>query len=178
MRSILVTILLISSFVNIKCKKKAEDDTPKIDVSKITTTDIAGNAIGAIDNTDWTFDNTWTDEEMKLMQVPTNAQLSGTEASDITFVPAFPNPLSSVFTFVVQAPKPACIQLVITDDRLQIKDRFFLKSNNANGPYFLSMINMDAAKYTNNTNYRVYYGLFSLADGLFIKGHGDIRIQR
>lgn len=177
MKKILIALLLFSWFVNAKCKKET-DDAPTIDVSKITPTDLAGNSMGQSDNTDWTFDNTWTNEEVKLMQAPTSAQLSGTEASDITMVPAFPNPLSTAFTFVAQIPKPACIQLVVTDDRLQVKDRFFLKNNNPGGSYFLSVINMDAAKYNNNTNYRVYYAFYSLADGLFLKGHGDIRIQR
>ncbi|MEO7119878.1 MAG: hypothetical protein ABIY62_02210 [Ginsengibacter sp.] len=34
------------------------------------------------------------------------------------------------------------------------------------------------AIFANNTTYRLYYGIYSLSNGLFYKGHGDIKISR
>jgi hypothetical protein len=181
MKKSLTIILFFSLFINAKCKKEKQDEkeeTPKIDVSKITTTDIGGASLGTVDNTDWTIDANWTSEELALFQTPSSQQLSGTETESITVFPAFPNPLNNVFTFVIAITKITCIQLVVTDDRLNVKERFIFKNALPGSGISLSQIKLDASKYDNNTNYRVYYGFYSVTDDLYLKGHGDIRIQR
>jgi hypothetical protein len=177
MKKNLTVIFLFSLFVNAKCKKENEI-LPKIDVSKITPTDITGALTGTADNSDWKVDANWTNEELALFQTPSSEQLSGTETESITVFPAFPNPLNNVFTFVIATSKITCIQLVVTDDRLNVKDRFIFKNVLPGSGISLAQIKLDASKYLSNTNYRVYYAFYSVTDGLYQYGHGDIRIQR
>lgn len=169
------TIFLISFLVltlNIQCKKK--EDKPAIDVSQITTTDALGNIL-SMDNTDWTKDDNWTTQEEALFQTPTAEQLANTETAVISLLPAYPNPVSHEQFIVITTSKITLLQIVITDNKLAIKQRFFFTT-----PSTTQSITylFDSSIFSNNTNYRLYYGFYSLADGLFYKGHGDIQVSR
>ena len=158
------TIFLISFLVliiNIRCKKN--EDKPKIDVSQITVTDALGNVLSQ-DNSDWTNDNNWTTEEQALFQTPTSAQLSNTQTAAVSLFPAYPNPVSHVQFIVITTSKVTLLQIVITDNMLSIKQRFFF--NTPNTTQAISYL-FDSSIFSNKTNYRLYYGFYSLADGLF-----------
>jgi hypothetical protein len=166
--------------LNIGCKKTKEDMVQNvvnntIDVSKYTTTDVVGNILGSIDNTDWTFDNTWTAAENALMQIPTAAQLQNTETATITLYPSYPNPLVDILRWSFNTTKNTLLQTVVTDSLLNVKLRNFTTTNiGSNSIAILLATN----EYTNNKNYRLYYGFYSLNAGLFYKGHGDLAIRR
>lgn len=167
--SLLLSLLLI---INIQCKK--EKDKPAIDVSGITITDALGNFLSQ-DNTDWTKDNDWTKQEEALFQMPTAGELANTETATVSLSPAYPNPASSEQSIVITTSKVTLLQVLITDDRLAIKKRFLF-----NTPATTQAIAylFDPAIFSNETNYRLYYGFYSAAGGLFYKGHGDIKISR
>jgi hypothetical protein len=175
-----VYLIYFLLFLNISCKKTAEGVVQNVvnntvDVSKYSNTDLTGLSLGLVDNTDWTFDNTWTNAENALMQTPTAAQLLNTETAVITLYPSYPNPLMEVFAWGFKTTKTTLLQTVITDSLLNIKMRNFTTTNvGSNALAFL----LAANDYTNNKNYRFYYGFYSLGGGLFYKGHGDLAVRR
>ena len=174
----LIGILLLSYVVNIQCKKETHSENnfvAKIDVSQITETDLSGNIMAHVDNTDWTEDNTWTSEEYDLFQTPSSSQLTNSETAAVAIYPAFPNPLAQAFMFSYNTSKVTLIQIVLTDNTLSAKDRYFF---NTKVGYNLLEFNLDDSKYLNNTNCRMYYGFYSSTGELYFKGHGDIKIKR
>jgi len=160
------------ALMNATCKKS--DPPFEVDVSGITETDSFGNLMGHVDNTDWTRDNNWSTFELNLFETPTSAQLAGTQTADIVLYPVYPNPLALTVGFSFNTSKVTLLQLVITDNLLNIKYRTYLTtqagSNNLR-------VGLDANNYTNNTNYRLYYCFYSLADGQYFKGHGDLQLK-
>ena len=172
MNKTIIVIAFLVLILNIQCKKN--NDKPLIDVSQITSTDGLGNILSQ-DNTDWTEDNNWTTSAQELFETPTNAQLANTETANVTLFPAYPNPASNQQIIDITTSKATLAEIVITDDKLMIKKQFFFNTpNTTQGIAYL----LDSSIFSNHTNYRVYYGFYSLADGLFYKGHGDISINR
>lgn len=93
----------------------------------------------------------------------------------VTIFPAYPNPATNQQFFLTKTSTITLLEIVFTDNRLSVKKRFFvLTSDSTSSIAYL----FDPAIFSNNSNYRIYYGFYSLADGLFYKGHGDIRISR
>ena len=159
-----LTYILLFTLINTQCNK---DNNGIINVSSITETDVLGNSTGHIDNTDWTKDNNWTSSESKLFESPTADQLANTQTSTIS-VAAYPNPVGPALMFYFNSSGITLAQIVITDKFLTIKERHYYLGHT--GSNFLQ-INPDQTKYANNTNYRVYYSFYSLADGQYYKGH-------
>ena len=172
MTKTILKALFLFLILNFQCKKN--DNKPTIDVSQITSTDALGNILSQ-DITDWTKDNNWTIEEQGLFQTPTPAQLVNTETATVSLFPAYPNPVSNAQFIGITTSKITLGQIVITDDKLTIKKRFFF--NTPSTPQAIAYL-FDSSIFSNDTNYRLYYGFYSLSDGLFYKGHGDIRISR
>jgi hypothetical protein len=176
MKMTIISILLVITASSINCKKQTVNPVPKIDVSVITKTDDFGSPAVPIDVTDWTLDNTWTTEEIALFQTPTATQLAGAEKAVILMKPAFPNPAASLIHTLFDVSKSTLVETVITDNMLSVKDRFFYNASNTS--LNINLYNLDAIKYLNNTNYRIYYAFYSAIEGLYYKGHGDIKISR
>jgi hypothetical protein len=171
----IIVYLLLVTMVSFSCKKD-NNSVAKINVSVITETNNEGSPISQIGNTDWTADNVWTAEELALFQTPTSAQLTNSEKATVSVLPGFPNPCTDMLIFASAISKPTLIQLVITDNMLLVKERIF--TTNSNNSLNLFALNLDASKYANITNYRMYYGFYSSLDGLYYKGHGDFKIRR
>ncbi len=165
------------SLISLQCKKEP-DLLPKIDVSKITEIDKYSVGSGQVDNDDWK-QSSLTPTELSLFQIPSPSQLANTEKANIAVHPAYPNPTSGILYYSSNISKFTLLQIVITDNMLNVKDRFFLTPLGTNDTDIeLVQLKFDAIKYLNNTNYRIYYGYYSLADGLYFTGHGDIKIIR
>ncbi len=131
--------------------------------------------MGQVDSTDWAFDNAWTSSENALMQTPTSAQLLNTENAVVTMYPSYPNPLFDIAGLAFNTSKPALLQMVVTDNLLTVKFRKFITTNSGINNLQIMFATND---YTNNKNYRLYYGFYSANGGLFYKGHGDLAIRR
>jgi len=153
------------------CRKESLN---KIDVSGITETDAFGNVKSTVDNTDWTGDTNWTSEESSLFINPPDSLLVNTEATSVSISPASPNPSQGIIGCYLNASKKTMVELVVVDGALSVKDRYFMTLSI--GTEF--RLKLDDGKYSNNTNYRVYYGFYSLSHPLYYKGHGDIKISR
>jgi len=165
-------LLLLALYISFGCKKS---DPSRIDVSQITHTDINGNLTSTADNSDWTSDASWSDAETALFVTPPAEQLTNTESGTITLSAGYPNPLATQQLIYVKSSAKAVMELVVTDNMLSIKKRDFINVS-VNG-YAVSSF-YDPAIFSDSVNYRVYYGFYSQANGLFYKGHGDIRISR
>jgi hypothetical protein len=174
---IISAILFVSIFTT-NCKKTdAPNHAGKIDVTRITETDNLGLVVSQIDKTDWTLDNTWTTEELALFLTPTSTQLANSERATVEIKPGFPNPnSSSLFNFTCSTTKPTFIQIVTVDSMLSIKDIFFLNTT-ATG-LNINTLALTSSKYLTNNYCRIYYAFYSQADGLYYKGHGDVKITR
>ncbi|MEO6672518.1 MAG: hypothetical protein ABIN93_03735 [Ginsengibacter sp.] len=169
----LFAFIFFMCMANMSCKKK--ENKPKIDVSAITETDAFGNDVGTIDNTDWTKDVNWAGEELNLFQPPTAVQNANSEKADVITIFEFPNPLTSTVMFYANTSKVTFAELVITDNMLYVIDRFLFATKACVNAFQLQL---EQAKYSNNTNYRLYYAFYTQADGIYFKGHGDLRITR
>lgn len=172
MKSKLIGLVLFFTLINTACRKT--DPPFEVDVSGITETDIYGNLSGYVDYTDWTRDNSWSAFELNLFETPTAAQLAGTETADIVLYPVYPNPLVLTVGFSFNTNKVTLLQLVITDKLLNIKYRTYLTTQAGSNNL---LVGLDATKYINNSNYRLYYCFYSLTDGQFFKGHGDLQLK-
>jgi hypothetical protein len=173
----LLIIALLFTQINFHCKKEA-DVLPKIDVSKITETDEHSVRLGQVDNDDWK-QASLTPAELALFQTPSPSQLANTEKANITIHPAYPNPTSGILYYTSNISKFTLLQIVITDNMLNVKDRFFLTPLGTNDTDIeLVQLRFDSIKYSNNTNYRIYYGYYSLSDGLYFTGYGDIKVNK
>ncbi len=168
----LIVFAGLFALLNLECTK---NKTVALDLSGITQTDAVGNSIGPVDNTDWTQDNTWNSNESNLFDTPTAAQLSGTQTCAVTVGPAFPNPAGSTIMFYFTTSGITLVQMVITDKYLHVQELHYFMSTTGSNFFQLAL---QQAMYANNTSYRLYYAFYSLADGRFYKGHGDIRISR
>lgn len=172
MRKILVCLFLFALVFSHCGKEKIS--TREIDVSRYTQTDNIGMVVGTVDETDWTKDSVWTAAESQLFESPPATALAGTTTGSVSVFPAFPNPVSQTFGFAFKAKQEALIQLVVTDNRLVVKDRFSFRADTGSR---VVMIRLTNDRYKSKTNYRLYYGFSSATDVLFFKGHGDLRLQ-
>ena len=172
MKKGIVWIFFLIVISNVQCKKNAA--RVSIDVSKITSTDMFGNVLSS-DNTDWKTDDQWTNDEQQLFKQPDATALAGTEASALSLFPAYPNPLANQQAMIVKASKPCLLEIVITDNHLEVKKRYTIM---VQPPSLDLAYNFDQAIFSNKTNYRLYYAFYSLTDGIFARGHGDIKINR
>jgi len=172
MKAIYFTALILTVLLLANCKKNS---SPTIDVSRITSTDVVGNTTSTIDETDWTFDGNWTNEETLLFQTPTATQLANTASGTITMSPGYPNPLTELQSVFIRSTTKAVMEIVVTDNMLNVKKRNFSDIL----PGSINILSLyDQSIFENNRNYRVYYAFYSLTDGIFYKGHGDIKISR
>jgi glucose/arabinose dehydrogenase len=172
------TVCLLLTILLAGCGKDGPPTlSPKIDVSEITRTDISGNLLTTTpDITDWTLDDTWTVEELELMETPATAQLLNAEMANITIHPGYPNPLANSFAFAFTASTPSFLQVVVTDDQLNVKLRHTRMANAGNNTLLFDASN--TTDFVSKQHYRLYYAFYSAADGLYYKGHGDLRIER
>jgi hypothetical protein len=172
MKKITFTILVF--FLIFSCEK--ENDSV---FSGITERDPSGIISGRIDETDWRFDDVWTDKEEQLFD-PNNFKSTESlfvESDPIIPLPnigssstAFPNPASSVFDFEINSTADTA-KFVLVDSSYDI-----ILSKKINGGSGLWLINVsDRTRFRLNALYRIYYRL-QYEDGSIEKGHGDIKI--
>jgi len=168
----LTTLLLLLLFLNCACNKEGNTS---IDVSEITSTDFWATPLGAEDKTDWTSDNIWSDQEKALFVTPPDSLLKDAETAIVSVFPAYSNPTAYLLRLTIQSSKNTVCEVVFTDRNLIFKERFFLKLEKG---YPTNLFKLNEATYSNNTNYRLYYGFYSSTNILYYKGHGDIQVKR
>lgn len=145
-----------------------------IDVSAITTTDALGVPTGSTDPSDWAFDATWSEAEKALFRTDP-VDMSGTEVATVTLQPAYPNPTTiRQVTLQFTCSVVTFIRIAIVDAQLNKKAFYQFKTDPGLNALIIPFSEMN---YPANTNYRIYYSFDTPAQSMYLKGHGDIRIN-
>lgn len=171
----LLFVLVLTSILLAGCRK---DDSSRCGNSSsclpafrgYTVTAIDGWPYGAVDETDWLAEGTWTQEEEKLFA---GIDLEGKNCSANqapTIRPAYPNPTEGTFAFstVEDSGTVVAVRLVNQDGNILATDEFEVGS----GYNF-----MIEDKVRPRELIRLYY-VFTTEEGCIYKGHGDIKIER
>ncbi len=168
---VIILLFLISG-----CKKDPDettiDCTSSLDFTKITIADNAGNII-SVDTTDWTNDAAWCEKEYGLFNTH-NLDLTGSDTSRLVIL-LFPNPLTTVGTFMLMRPKLCPFQCVIINRAFQVLDTFSIPNQTGNSALVLNF--SGPLKYKPGEYYRIYYAAHCTSQLFFFKGHGDFKIE-
>lgn len=170
----IATILLLSIAA---CTPRDEPQPAPVypDMTQISPTDEQGQAMGAADPTDWTYDATWTDEEHALMMfADTINNVLDTGNNIIQVYPAYPNPSSGLFSFYAACGKESKVKLVLVDSSMHSLRTFAYRTEEG---AIHKHFGFHLASDIDTGNYRMYYGFYNSSDSLYYKGHGDIKIE-
>jgi len=169
MRIFALTLFLL--FLVAGCKK---DKPYRIDASKITGMNEDGDSTGAVDPTDWRFDDRWNEKELSLFTFGDTVTTWGMMKSIGLSAIATPNPASAVIVFNFAADQPTLLKWVITDEDLNVlfTKAVRLESLSPNMGFGLDVRN---PKFKQPGFYRIYYAFYSYGGVLYKKGHGDFQ---
>jgi hypothetical protein len=160
--SLVFCLLLTNS-----CKKEL------INAHGITETDSIGNNIGAVDASDWRFDDSWNSKEQALFNFADTVNTTGFLQADNNFGIAFPNPASNVINFHFSSNKLTLVKWVITDENLHpLQKNYFTVSGGYN-----FAVDLSTGGYTPGNYYRIYYALYAQGGIAYRRGHGDFKKQ-
>ena len=169
------TLIIIVFFVlTTGCKK---DKPYKIDASKITEVDENGDGTGAVDPTDWRFDDEWNEKELALFNFGDTVTTWGMAKAYTCSAQIAPNPASDNVMLSFRTSQPTLLKWVITDEYLNVLFTKVYRLENAYGidPNVGFGLSVRNSKFTHPGFYRVYYALYAQGGQLYKKGHGDFR---
>ena len=136
----------------------------------------AGNVpIGAQDLTDWTLDTKWNQQEKDLFKsLGLNLDDENKVPATAIFIAGYPNPATSAISFRYALPSAAMAKVLVVDNHYQV-----LQEVNATPPnqYFTFMLDLTTGKFEKGQRYRFYYVLYNNPSYLYLKGHGDFKMQ-
>jgi hypothetical protein len=160
-RSIIFLTLALS--LSLGCKKDNNPDL--IDISGITETDIDGNIIGDVDQTDWKLNDTWPQIIENLFNQDNPAHLLPTEQSPLQVtVSCYPNPARHGIMYL-NFPSNMYSDVRIVDSNLNIYYEHDYQD--------FSSLALNGSLFKNKQLYRVYYKLY-YEDKVY-RGHGDFK---
>ena len=163
-------LLLIFFFSS--CKKTTI--TP-IDFSKITVADSSCIYIGDVDTTDWTYDATWTAQEISFMNFADTISITDSATGYIQLSAPCPNPNGGVFILGMNTERQCKMKLVCVNTAMHIL--YYTSRKFTGGPIVTAYDFSSLTAFHKNANYRFYYGFYNSKDSLYYKGHGDFRIE-
>lgn len=150
-----------------------------------TEKDVQNYPTGQVDKTDWTTDGTWEKQERDLFKdsgVDLNAAGRGTFNS----IGLYPNPCAEEVIFYLgnrptrDIPSPAAeplqMRAVVVDKKYRPVHRFAGPANVGSEQVF--KVQFPADKFEDGKLYRMYYVVYDANNQLYLKGHGDIKIER
>ena len=155
------------------CKKSTVTGPP--DFSKITVTDSVGLYTGTVDSTDWTYDETWTPEELAFMNFTDTFALADTVAGFVQVSALYPNPNHGIFSLLTTVEKECKMKVAIVSTSMHLISYNTFKF--LGGPVATGFNCTVSTAFHPNENYRIYYGFYNAKGTLFYKGHGDFRIE-
>jgi len=149
----------------LSCKKEV------INAHGITYTDAIGNNIGAVDASDWRFDDSWSSKEQALFNFADTVNTTGLLQADNNFAIAYPNPASNAINFHFSTNRSTLVKWVITDEKLNplLKNYFIISSN------YGFAVDLTSGGFSSGNYYRLYYALYSQGGVLYKRGHGDFK---
>jgi hypothetical protein len=166
--SILFIVLAFTS-----CKKTTV--TP-VDFSKITVVDASCVYVGEIDSTDWTYDASWTTQELAFMKfTDTSVVVTDSSTGYVQLSGACSNPNDGLFIIGMNTQRQCKMKLVCVNTDMQIL--YYNTRKFTGGPIVTSYDFRNNTSFHKNQNYRIYYAFYNATDSLYYKGHGDFRIE-
>lgn len=175
--------MLLTGLLFSACKKEA---TPTLDFGPnggITERSATGQLTGAVDASDWTHDDTWTDREQALFgplfNVFPQGGVGGTAVNWAAFgnhnISLYPNPLVNQAHFAYTLPNKGVRSVVVVDKNFTV----VVPRTDAQAPAGQQRISFDftRANLTVGETYRLYYVMHDSVSLLF-KGHGDFKLSR
>lgn len=171
----LSTLLLASGlmFYFSACKKTAVTSPP--DFSKITVTDSSCIYSGAVDSTDWTYDDTWTTQELALLNFTDTISVTDSTTGYVQVSAACPNPNHGVFIIGTDVQKQCKLKVAIVNTSMQLLA--YNTYHLTGGPIMTGFNFAGSGSFHANENYRMYYAFYNSQGTLFYMGHGDFRIE-
>ncbi len=174
MKKLSCSAFLFSALFFSACKK---DSTSLLyDFSKITVTDASCIYISGVDTTDWTYDDSWTDQETGFLKFSdTSVVVTDTATGYIQVDAICPNPNEGLFVMGVNTQRQCKMKLVCVNNEMQVL--YYLTRKFTGGSVTTSYDFRSLTAFHKNENYRLYYGFYNSKDSLYYKGHGDFRIE-
>jgi hypothetical protein len=163
-----ITILLIAVTMTVSCTR----NTSGIDISGYTATDALGNSIGTTDASDWTVNESWSNEEENVFSGIPTGDLTSTNAGTVSIYPAYPNPCQNMYYITVTATTSCNMRFVIVTESLSILQSGTVELDPGTSTY---SIYRDSP--IPDGLYRMYYSFEAQSMPMFHKGHGDIMMQ-
>ncbi|MBN1145221.1 MAG: hypothetical protein JXA72_12400 [Bacteroidales bacterium] len=169
-RHVFIVFVLLLAF---SCEKEKEAN-----FSGITERDIEGVSVGAIDDTDWRFDDVWNAKEESLFneinfitKKSSRAESDDSPADFLLFCVAYPNPATSMFTFRLNSDADT-VRFVIVDENYEI----ILTQKALGGDGSWGISTSSPGNFKSGNIYRIYYKL-DYQSGNIERGHGDVMIK-
>ncbi len=173
MRQCFLPVLFLAALLG--CSKS--DSNPIMDFGEgegISYRNASNLPSGTQDPTDWTIDGDWNAQEQKLFAA-LGANLNTAPQGSATYIGgAFPNPATQAVRFDYQIPRAALSKIVLVDKAYQVVATFDGPTT-ASTSYSIEL-NLDNGKFKKGQRYRLYYVLYN-GTALYLKGHGDIRVE-
>jgi hypothetical protein len=171
MKNIFAAVLLVG--MTFSCNSKDAEPPKQITISGYTPTDANGNIMGAVDASDWTLNEAWSDKETNLFSGISSGDLTGTSSGAVTVSPAFPNPCTLSFGMQIQTASVCKLRFTVVDDRLRVYESGTIPLT-AGSHSFGVTLDVDNIP---EGLYRIYYSFDAQGAPMFVKGHGDVLVQ-
>ncbi len=167
-----IVLIITACFLLSACKK---ENSVQLDFSKITVTDLACIYISNVDTSDWTLDNTWTNQETNLMNFSRTVSTTDTVAGYVQVSAACPNPSAGSLAVGVNTERACVMKAVFVNNDMQILH--YSNQLLTGGPIITYHNFTSLSSFKKDANYRMYYAFYTAKDSLYYKGHGDFRIE-
>lgn len=167
MKKNIIVLLLAVAMTAVTCKR----NTSGIDITGYTSTDALGNPNGSQDNSDWTVNESWSNDVENLFSAIPTGNLTGTNAGTVSMYPAYPNPCQNVYYLAVTPTTSCNMRFVIINENFAILQSGTVEAEPGINTYAIDISSISAGLY------RMYYSFESQTIPMFHKGHGDIMIQ-
>lgn len=170
-----ITLILLLGFLIQACNRDKEPNNPEtITISDITYRDI--NSIpGSIDPDDWTTETTWpTFITSKILFTDTLNYTWNNDSATFSNMAAYPNPCTNIFNLAVEATKPCIMKFIIVDGSASIQSQRTVRLQSG---FNAMSLDVSAPNFLSNNLYRIYYAFLDKNKTIYLKGHGDIKIN-
>ena len=176
MHNLKIPILLLFGILLHACKQEKENTTNQgnITISGITYRDITG-ATGSIDAEDWGIDKTWpTFITTKLMFTDTLDYTWNNDSATFSNMVAYPNPCTNIFSLALESTKPCIMKFIIVDGSANMQSQGTVRLHSG---FNAMSLDVSAPNFLSNNLYLMYYAFLDKSKTIYLKGHGDIKIN-
>lgn len=156
------------------CKKNSD---PLISINGFVVTDHFGNIIANIGSVedDWKTGplSSLPTKEQELLNDDDSLPPLNTVVSNVSIVPAYPNPASLETRFTCSSSDSVVLRMLIVDENATVFQQYFIRMK---GIITLAIDLSDRSKYPLGKSLRCIYAFSAAGNQNFKTGHGDIKV--